>query len=81
MHYPAELHDLQNDYPLAPERYMLNEIYEYSYNFYKKYNIKPNKTEKLMTSLCYKTEYICHYQYLKMLIEQGLIVTKIYCVL
>ena len=48
LEYPEDLHDLHNDYPLAPER------------------IKIKNVEKLIPNLNNKTNYVVHYENLKL---------------
>ena len=55
-----DLHDLHNDYPLAPER------------------IKMRNVEKLIQNLNNKTNYVVHYEYLKLYESLGLQMTKIH---
>ncbi|PFX18050.1 hypothetical protein AWC38_SpisGene17607 [Stylophora pistillata] len=62
LEYSKELHDLHNDYPLAPERIMINS----------------NKVEKLVPNLNDKKKYIIHHQNLKQCLELGLRLKKIY---
>ena len=54
--YPKELHDLHNDYPLAPERIMMCK----------------NKVEKLIPNLRDKKKYILHYKNLEQYLDLGL---------
>ena len=60
LEYPKELHDLHNEYPLAPERLMVN------------------KVEKLIPNLNDKTNYILHYENLKLYESLGMKVTKLH---
>ena len=60
LEYPEQLHDLQNDYPLAPER------------------IKIGNVEKLIPNLNNKTNYVVHYENLKLYKSVGLKNTKIH---
>ena len=48
LEYPEDLHDLHNDYPLAPER------------------VKIGNIEKLISNLNHKTNYVVHYENLKL---------------
>ena len=56
LEYPKELHDLHNDYPVAPERI----------------NSSNNKVEKLIPNLWKKKKYVLHYENLKQYLELGL---------
>src|SRR5271166_2546905 len=62
LEYPQELHDLHNDYPLAPESVKL----------------KGSAVPKLMPNLNNKNKYVVHYQSLKLYESLGLKVTKIH---
>ena len=57
LEYPEQLHDLHNDYPLAPQRI---------------------KIEKLIPNLNNKTNYVVHYENLKLYERLGLKITKIH---
>ena len=58
--YPEDLHNLHNDYPLAPER------------------VKMGNVEKLIPNLNNKTNYIVHYENLKLYENLGLKIAKIH---
>ena len=60
LEHPEDLHDLHNDYPLAPKR------------------IKIRNVEKLIPNLNNKTNYVVHYQILKLYESLGLKTTKIH---
>ena len=60
LEYPEDLHNLDNDYPLAPER------------------IKIRNVEKLIPNLNNKTNYVVHYDNLKLYESLGLKITKIH---
>ena len=60
LEYPHDLHDLHNDYPLAPER------------------VKIGNIEKLIPNLNNKTNYVVHYEHLKLYESLGLKITKIH---
>ena len=60
LEYPEHLHDLHNDYPLAPE------------------SLKIGRVDKLIPNLNNKTNYVIHYENLKLYESLGLKITKIH---
>ena len=60
LEYSENLHDLNNDYPLAPER------------------VKIENIEKLIPNLNNKTNYVVHYENLKLYESLVLKITKIH---
>ena len=62
LEYPKELHDLHNDYPLAPESVKLEK----------------SAVPKLIPNLNDKTKYVVHYETLKLYESLGLKITKIH---
>ena len=58
--YPEDLHNLHNDYPLAPE------------------HIKTANVEKLIQNLNNKTNYVVHYENVKLYESLSLKITKIH---
>ena len=83
LEYPEELHDLHNDYPLAPEKvkvsnYMLS---DYCKNIAEKYGISTGLVSKLIPTLGKKEKYVLHYRNLQLYIDLGLKVTKVHRVL
>lgn len=80
LEYPPELHDLHNDYPLAPEKMQITPemLSPYSQQLAKDLEYSPGKVEKLIPNLWNKTKYILHYRKLKFYLEQGMTLTKIY---
>jgi len=75
--YPQHLHNLHNDYPLAPEHLTVSpDMLSNSCNNIKAPNWKP--TQKLVPNLQNKTKYVCHYRNLQFYIKHGLILTKIH---
>src|SRR5271169_5740138 len=62
LEYPKELHDLHNDYPLAPESVKL----------------EGSAVSKLIPNLYNKIKYVVHYENLKLYESLGLKVTKIH---
>jgi len=80
LHYPSELHDMHNDYPLAPEHMTITHdmLSEYARSFDGKL---PKPTKKLILNLRDKTMYVTHYRNLQFYIAHGLKLTKIHRVL
>ena len=68
LEYPQELHDLQNDYPLAPEKMkvtkgMLSPCCE---SRREKFNISIGQVHKLISALNKKEKYLLHYRNLQL---------------
>lgn len=80
LEYPKELHDLHNDYPLAPERLAVNEsmLSPYCQEMKDKYNVTVGKVSKLIPTLKHKHKYILHYRNLQLYLKLGLKLTKIH---
>ena len=80
LEYPKELHDLHNDYPVAPERIMVNEemLSKYCKEIANKYKIKVGLVNKLILTLRNKVEYVLHYRNLQLYMDLGLKVTKVH---
>jgi hypothetical protein len=83
--YPHNLHDLHNDYPLAPERLtvttlMLSEAQVALRDKYE-FAVKPKPSTKLIPNLFDKERYTCHYRNLRFYLEHGLELTKVHRVL
>ena len=80
MEYPAELHDLHNDYPLAPQRiqvradWLSNKMLEIRAN----YKIpRGESNSKLIPNLMDKFDYVIHYRNLKFYLQHGLVLRKV----
>ena len=83
LEYPQELHDLHNDYPLAPEKVKVskNMLSGYCKKIAEKYNISIGLVSKLIPTLRDKKEYVLHYRNLQLYLEIGLKIKKIHRVL
>jgi hypothetical protein len=81
--YPAELHNLHSDYPLAPESMKISDdmLSDYSKKLKQKLNIGNSNVPKLVPNLYDKKKYVVHYRNLKFYLEQGLKLTKIHRVI
>ena len=78
--YPSELHELHNDYPLAPEKlkvskYMLS---DYCLSIAEKYDVKVGDVAKLIPNLKDKSCYVLHYRTLQLYVSLGIVVEKIH---
>ena len=81
--YPDELHELYNDYPLAPEKLAVS--YDMLSSYCKKiadeYEIKVGDVKKLIPNLGNKTNYVVHYRNFQLYLPLGVKLTKIHRVL
>ena len=84
LEYPKELHDLHNDYPLAPEvmNVKSNLLSEKQVEIYKLINgskePKDEKTKKLILNLNDKNKYVVHIRTLQFYLKHGLKLKKIH---
>ena len=78
--YPNELHELHNDYPLAPEKLTVtNDILSnYCKSIADKYEIKVGDIKKLIPNLGNKTKYVLHYKNLQLYSSLGMKLIKIH---
>ena len=82
LEYPAHLHDLHNDYPMAPEHLTVTRemLSPYAVRL-----LDPSRpwrpSKKLVPNLMDKKNYVAHYRNLQLYTKHGLKVTKIHRVL
>ena len=83
LEYPQELHDIHNDYPVAPEKVKVsnNMLSPYCKKIAEKYNISIGLVSKLIPTLRDKKEYVLHYRNLQLYLDLGLKIKKVHRVL
>ena len=83
LEYPDELHELHNDYPLAPEKPAVSSdiLSNYCKKIADKYEIEVGDVKKLIPNLGSKTNYVIHSRNLQLYLTLGIKSTKIYRVL
>ena len=81
--YPDEVHELHNDYPLAPEKLAVSSdmLSKYCKKIADEYEIKVGDVKKLIPNLGNKTNYVLHYRNLQLYLSLGMKLTKIHRVL
>ena len=79
LEYPDELHELHNDYTLAPEKLAVsNMLLAYCKKIADKYDIKVGDVKKLVPNSGNKTKYVLHYRDLQLYLSLGMKLTKIH---
>ena len=83
LEYPNELHDLHNDYPLAPEKLKVERdmLSTYCKEIANKFNMSSGLVEKLIPTLGYKEKYVLHYRNLQLYLDLGMKLRKVHRVL
>jgi len=81
--YPAEFHDEDNDYPLAPERLVvkLEMISDKQLSIKRSYKTSDADSVKLVPNLMHKRNYVVHYRLLQFYLEKGMELKKIHRVI
>jgi len=82
LEYPSELHDLHNDFPLAPEKLVVTEqmLSPYASSFLTETK-KHVSDKKLIQNLNHKHNYVTHFANFKLYIRLGMKLTGIHRVL
>ena len=80
LEYRSELHDLHNNYPLAPEKLKItqNMLSKYCFNIANEYGIKVGGVNKLVPNLGNKSKYVVHYRNLQLYLSLGMKLTKVH---
>ena len=78
LEHPNELHELHNDYPLAPEKPAVtnNILSNYCESIADKYEINIGDVKKLIPNLGNKTKYVVHYGNLRLYLSLGMKLTR-----
>ena len=80
LEYHSELHDLHNNYPLAPEKLKIsqNMLPKHCFNIANAYGIKIGGVSKLVPNLGNKNKYAVHYRNLQLYLSLGMKQTKVH---
>ena len=83
LEYPQELHDIHNDYPLAPEKINIPKewLSDYCLKIANAHNITTGAVKKLVPNLMNKNNYVIHYRNLQQCLELGMKLKKIHRIL
>ena len=81
--YPEELHDLHNDYPLAPEQKLVENamLSPYAAELKQQLNIGDDVCQKLVPNLMSKSKYVVDIRNLAMYVRLGMKVTRVHRVI
>ena len=73
LEYPQELHDIHDDYPLAPEKINIRKewLSDYCLKIANVHNITIGSVKKLVLNLINKNSYKIHYRNLQQCVELG----------
>ena len=74
LEYPQKLHDIHNDYPLAPEKINISKewLSKYCLKIANAHNITTGAAKKIVQNLMDKNNYVIHYRNLQQCLELGM---------
>ena len=78
LEYPKELHQMHNDYPLAPEKLEVQKEWLSKYQHNLMTTSSCLKVKKLVPNLMPKQKYVVHYRNLQLYISLGMKITKLH---
>ena len=83
LEYPDKLHELHNDYPLAPEKFEIshNMLSNYCSSIANKYGIKICGVNKLVQNLGNKSKFVLHYRDLQLSLLLEMTLVKVHRIL
>ena len=83
LEYPKKLHDIHNDYPLAPEKINIPKewLSKYCLKIVSVHKITTGTVKKLVPNLMNKNNFVIHYRNLQQCLELGLKLKKIHKIL
>ena len=83
LEYPDELHELYNDYPLAPGKLesTRNMLPKYCSNITEEFGIKVGAVNKLVPNLGSKSKYVLHYRKIQLYLSLGMKLVSVHRIL
>ena len=83
LEHPQELHDIYNEYSLAPEKINIPKkwLSDYCLEIANAHNITTGTVKKLVPNLMNKNNYVIHYRNLQQCLELGMKLKKIHRIL
>ena len=77
------MHDLHNDYPLAPEKLEISQniLEKYCFNIANEYRIKIGGFNKLVPNLGNESKFVVHHRNLQLNLSLGMQLTKVHRIL
>ena len=83
LEYPEELHELHNDFLLAPEKLTVSNdiLSKYCKKIGDEYEIRVGDVKRLIPNVGNKTNYVVHYRNRQLYLSLGIKLTKIHRVL